>query len=141
MRNWGRKQLQSRSVVAVVGVGAHKHTDRHAPQFALGERERRKTEMGREKIVSCRLAKLHIRRTWARANSHHTLLHGPFPTPKQKGPTEKVGEENTSESLTIRRRQFPPPPPPPPSLPLPSSRFSYTHGKEVSRISPSPTPK
>jgi hypothetical protein len=43
MRNWGRKQLQSRSVVAVVGVGAHKHTDtdRHASQFALGERERK----------------------------------------------------------------------------------------------------
>lgn len=56
--------------------------------------------MRREKIVPCRLAKLHIRRTWARANSithNHTT---PFPTPKQKGPAEKVREENTSESLT-----------------------------------------
>lgn len=45
--------------------------------------------MRREKIVSCRLAKLHIRRTWARANSHHTLLHEPLPNSKTKRPSRE----------------------------------------------------
>lgn len=91
MRNWGRKQLQSRSVVAVVGVGAHRHTDTNTDtsQFALGERKEENRDETCEKIVSCRLANLHIRRTWAHANSHHTLLHEPLPNSKTKRPSRE----------------------------------------------------
>lgn len=52
------------------------------------ERERRKTEMRREKIVSCRLAKLHIRRTWARKLPSHTATR-PLPNSKTKRPSRE----------------------------------------------------